>query len=85
MAIRSPSTSGATMMRTSRPWIHTRLGGLGIYNRVAPGTPDGRHRTHTVPTTHLGNPLAGSDPVTFAEAGLEFYRREVEEIARLFR
>jgi hypothetical protein len=43
-----------------------------------------RGSTYAVPTTHLGSPLAGADPFTLVEAGLEFYRREVEAIARLF-
>jgi hypothetical protein len=43
-----------------------------------------RGSTYAVPTTHLGSPLAGADPPTLAETGLEFYRREVEAIARLF-
>jgi hypothetical protein len=43
-----------------------------------------RGSTYAVPTTHLGNPLAGADPPSLAETGLEFYRREVEAIARRF-
>jgi hypothetical protein len=41
-------------------------------------------KRYAVPTSHLGSPLSGSDPVTLARAGLAFYEEFLSQAEQEF-